>query len=70
MTGTAYLKADEKVEAKRAFDFVLKSIDNQHMYALCALGNVQVALARSARHNPKEVYINPVFGEPYVCANG
>ncbi|KND04495.1 uncharacterized protein SPPG_00223 [Spizellomyces punctatus DAOM BR117] len=55
LIGRACSLAGKRVEAKRAFDSVLKSIDNQNIYALCALGNVQVGLARSAaRQDPKE----------------
>ncbi|KAI8824560.1 uncharacterized protein EV422DRAFT_565249 [Fimicolochytrium jonesii] len=52
--GKAYLAADNKNNAKRAFDSVLKYIDNQNIQALVALAHVQLGLARSARHNPKE----------------
>ncbi|KAJ3019766.1 protein required for normal CLN1 and CLN2 G1 cyclin expression [Thoreauomyces humboldtii] len=52
--GRAYLMADRKIDAKRTFDAVLKSIDNHSIPALVALAHVQLGLARAARHDPKE----------------
>ncbi|KAI8911998.1 hypothetical protein DFJ77DRAFT_512018 [Powellomyces hirtus] len=52
--GRAYMMADKKIEAKRTFDSVLKTIDNQNIPALVALAHVQLGLARAARHDPKE----------------
>ncbi|KAI9093773.1 hypothetical protein DFS34DRAFT_630286 [Phlyctochytrium arcticum] len=55
LIGNAYLLAGNKLEAKRSYDAILKNIDNQNLYALCALGDLQVNLARSAaRRDPKE----------------
>ncbi|KAJ3154530.1 hypothetical protein HDU86_004659 [Geranomyces michiganensis] len=52
--GRAYMMIDSKVEAKRAFDGILKSIDPHNTPALVGLANVQLSLARSARHKEKE----------------
>ncbi|KAI8593489.1 hypothetical protein BDZ88DRAFT_144375 [Geranomyces variabilis] len=52
--GRAYMMIDSKVEAKRAFDAILKSIDPHNTPALVGLANVQLSLARSARHKEKE----------------
>ncbi|KAJ3187436.1 protein required for normal CLN1 and CLN2 G1 cyclin expression [Gaertneriomyces sp. JEL0708] len=54
MMGQTYLAHDNKQEAKRTFDQVLRTINNQDVYALVALGNLQMGFAKSARHDPKE----------------